>query len=215
MVHYAGGMAHPATGLLRVFRATVLGLIAFALALSAHVAAGGRALSPASTSVLVVACIGVCLSLTSRRLGTVAIATTLGVFQLGLHYSFMWMTSARCVPGPTAGMGPMHMHGGPAVLTCVPMAAQGMSSMAHASAGWMLGAHAVATVATAWVVARGERLLWLMVSAVLAAFKPLGPVGISPRGRPCEPSLTLGTSHGLVALGGIGRRGPPAPELCV
>lgn len=216
MGHYAGNMAHPATGLARVSRATVLGLVAFVLALSAHLAAGGRAPSPAVACVLVVACCGVCLSLTSRRLGTLAIATTLGVFQLGLHYSFMWLTSAGCVAASAAGMAPVHAQsGGHGVLSCTQMSAQGMSSITHVSAAWMLAAHAVATVATAWVMARGERRLWLMVSAVRAVFSALGPVQILPSSRRFGPSLTLGSGRGLVALGGIGRRGPPAQGLYV
>ena len=142
-------MAHPSTGSLRILRAAVLGSAAFALALSAHVAAGGRAPSLAFAWVLVIACGGVSFGLTSRRLGPAAISTTLGVFQLGLHYSFMWLSSGACVAGSPAGIAPIHEHGGHAQgLSCVPMAA-GMSAVGQVPTA-MLGAHVVATVATAF-----------------------------------------------------------------
>lgn len=207
-------MAHPSTGSLRILRAAVLGSAAFALALSAHVAAGGRAPSLAFAWVLVIACGGVSFGLTSRRLGPAAISTTLGVFQLGLHYSFMWLSSGACVAGSPAGIAPIHEHGGHAQgLSCVPMAA-GMSAVGQVPTT-MLGAHVVATVATAFALAHGERVLWLMFSAVWTAFHAVGPVLILPAKRRSEPLLTAGVGVALVALGGIGRRGPPASGLFV
>ena len=128
-----------------------------------------------------------------------------------MHYSFMWFIPGVCVAVSPTGMAPMRMPSGPAqVLTCVPMATAGISSMAHVPTALMLGAHALATVATAWVMARGERVLWLMVSAFWTVFQPVGPVLISPQRRRAEPPLTAGVGCALVALGGIGRRGPPA-----
>jgi hypothetical protein len=209
-------MSHPATGSLRVFRAAMLGSVAFALALSAHVVAGGQAPSMAVCLVLATVCGGVCVGVTARRLGLVVLTTTLGVLQLGLHYSFMWLTSGGCVTGSPTGVAPMRMLGGPAqMLACTPMAAGAMASMTHVPTGLMLGAHAVATMATALVLAQGERVLWLLVSAVWTVFHAVGRVLVSPAERRSEPGLIAGVGRGLVALGGIGRRGPPAPRLFV
>jgi hypothetical protein len=203
-------MSHPATGSLRVFRAAMLGSVAFALALSAHVVAGEKAPSMAVCLVLAMVCGGVCVGVTARRLGLVAMATTLGLLQLGLHYSFMWLTSSGCVAGSPTGMAPMRMLGGPAqILACAPMAA---GTMAHVPTGLMLGAHAVATMATALVLAHGERVLWLLVSAVRAVFHAVGHVLVSPAKLRSQPGLIAGAGLGLVVLGGIGRRGPPAPR---
>jgi hypothetical protein len=207
-------MSDPATGWLRVVRAAVLGSVAFTLALSAHVVAGGQPPSMTVCLVLTMACGGVSIGVTSGRLGLAAITTTLGVFQLGLHYCLMWLASAGCGAGPHVGVAPMRMHGGPAqMLTCVPMTAEAMASTAHVSTALMLGAHAIATVATAWVLAHGERVMWLLVSAVWTVFHRVGTVLITPARRRSNPPLADGVGRALVALGGIGRRGPPAPRL--
>ena len=214
--NYTVDMSHPATGSLRVFRAAMLGSVAFALALSAHVVAGGQAPSMAVCLVLEMVCGGVCLGVTARRLGLVAMTTTLGVLQLGLHYSFMWLTSGGCVTSSLTAMAPMRMLGGPAhTLACAPMAAGAMALMAHVPTGLMLGAHVVATIATALVLAHGERVLWLLVSAVWTVFHAVGRVLVSPAKLRSQPALIAGAGLGLVALGGIGRRGPPAPRLFV
>jgi hypothetical protein len=168
--------------------------------------------------VLTMACGAVSIGLTSRRLGLPAITTTLGVFQLGLHYCLMWLASAGCAAGSPVGVAPMRMQSGPAqMLTCAPMVAGAMASTAHVSAahvsaGLMLGAHAVATMATAWVLAHGERVLWLLVSAVWTVFHTVGTVLITPAKRRPKPPLTDGVGRALVALGGIGQRGPPPPR---
>ena len=207
-------MSHPATGSLRVLRAATLGSVAFALALSAHVVAGGRAPSMAISLGLAVACGAGCIGVTARRLGLVAMTTILGVLEVGLHYSFMWLTSGGCVTGPPTAMAPMRMVGGPAhVLTCVPIAAEGMPSVAHVPTVLMLGAHAVATLATAWALAHGERVVWLLVSAVWTVLHAVGPVLISLAKRRSVSALSAGVGRSLVALGGIGRRGPPAARL--
>ena len=165
---------------------------------------------------LTVVCGAVSIGLTSRRLGLPAITTTLGVFQLGLHYCLMWLASSGCVAGSPVGAAPMRMHGGPAqMLTCAPMVAGAMASTAHVSMGLMLVAHAVATLATAWVLAHGERVLWLLVSAVWTVFHAVGRVLVSPARLRSQPGLIAGAGRGLVALGGIGRRGPPAPRRFV
>ena len=196
-----------------MFRAAMLGSVAFALALSAHVVAGGTAPSMAVCLVLAMVCGGVCVGVTARRLGLVAMTTTLGLLQLGLHYSFMWLTSGGCVTGSPTGMAPMRMLGGPAqILACAPMAAGTMASMAHVPTGLMLGAHAVATMTTALVLAHGERVLWLLVSAVWTVFHAVGHVLVSPAKLRSQPGLIAGAGRGLVVLGGIGRRGPPAPR---
>lgn len=108
------GTAHPGAGLLRVSRAAVLGSVAFVLALSAHVAAGGRAPSMATSLMLALSCAFVCFVLTSRRLGLVALATTLGVLQLVLHCAFVWFTPGVCVTVSPSGGAAMRMSGGPA-----------------------------------------------------------------------------------------------------
>jgi hypothetical protein len=209
-------MAHPANGLLRVLRAALLGSVAFTLAMSAHVVAGGRTPSMAISVVLAIACVGVCLVLTARRLGVVAIATALGALQLGLHYAFMWLPSSGCVADSPTAMALTRVHGAPAqMLACEPMASGHVASMAQLPTMLMLGAHAVATLATALFLARGERVLWLLVSAAWTVFHSVGPVLILPAGRRCQPALTGGVGHALVALGGIGRRGPPALRLLV
>lgn len=208
-------MTHPTHGSLRVTRAAVVGVVAFALSWAAHVAAGGS--SPGAGAVVLLAVLtGLGSTLVTRwRLRPVTLVATLGVAQVGLHEALMWLSAPQpslcgampcgsAMPGMPgmAGMAGMTgmagMHGHPADGTSVVM----------------LAAHAAATVVVALILSVGERALWFLTTLLrplLRAWPELPAIPTSLRVRP----HTHVTRTGPIPFvgGGTGRRGPPGPSI--
>jgi hypothetical protein len=91
-------MSSPAKGLLRGLRAASLGVVAFVLALVAHLAAGAAAPGPA-VLLLLAGLIGVAsVLLTRARLSPVRVVVSLAGMQVFLHEAFMRLAAqAGCV----------------------------------------------------------------------------------------------------------------------
>jgi hypothetical protein len=207
-------MWSPTRGVPRVLRAATLGVVAFALALVAHVVAGGAVPGPVAMLFLAGLVALAAVLLTRARLSPIRVGVSLGAMQMVLHESFMWlsapagclMTGASAPAGVPMGRGSMPV---PLVECATGMAHMGMGMGSPFTATAMVGAHVVATAVMAALLAYGEKVLWFLAGR-----------GRSPRclgvGLPGLPALRLVSSgeprmFGLrLACGGVGRRGPPS-----
>ena len=155
----------------RAVRVAVLGATSLLLATSAHTFGGGDLPAPGVLAVTAIVLGLLAVPLTRRRCRTGLLLAVLGVQQTLLHLLF---SSAAAHPTcePAGLQAAAHqlgaacgMHG--AVLTSVqsttPMTDAGITS------GTMIIAHALATVATAWVLGRGEAWLWRTAERVIRA----------------------------------------------
>ena len=161
--------ASPLTGRVRLVRVGVLGLSAYGLAVGAHVAAGGAA--PGwPVSLMLAALLGVLgVAFSARRRGRWALVGVLVATQAVLHglFSLLDVPSAGCAV-LTSGHHTMTAVCGP-----VDSTAMLVPSLP------MLLAHLAATVATAWVLARGEAWLWRVVRSAFAPPMTVPPAEVS------------------------------------
>ena len=190
--------AGPLAGRLRLVRIGVLGLAAYGLAVGAHVAAGGS--TPGwPLSVMLTTLLGVlAVAFTARRRGLGALLGVLIATQAILHGLFSVLDS----PGAGCSMVTTGHH----TMTAVCGSAGGAMLLPTVP---MLLAHLLATVATAWLLGRGEAWLWRTLRRVLNPGSPLRPASV-----PRVPAPGPESEHGLtVRLGADVPRGPPARRL--
>lgn len=188
----AGSLTH---GWVRLARGAILGGSSLLLATGAHMVAGGRLPGGGLLALTGVALALVAVSLTTRRVRFVPLVAVLGVEQVLLHLLFHAAgTAASCAAVAMPGH---------AMTTSTVCSGGGATS----SAGWsMLVAHVFAVVATAWLLARGERWLWRMVDRAhaYATVRPtrrrLPRLVVAPAGDP---------EHAGVGWLTAGPRGPP------
>jgi hypothetical protein len=139
----------------RAVRVAVLGAASLVLATSAHIIGGGTlpSLGVLALTALVLGLVAV--PLTGRRCRTGVLVAVLGVQQSLLHLVFTAVAEQRgCEPSDLVSTA--HQLGAACAMD-MPM---GMP-MPAAGASWpMILAHAAATAATAWLLARGEAWLW-------------------------------------------------------
>lgn len=195
----------PLRGSWRSVRAAVLGGTSMLLATGAHVLAGGRL--PSAGVLLVLAfLVGLtAVTVTARRCRFAVLLAVLGVEQLLLHEVFdaAAMTSTGCTP-------PLAVHDSVMAGCLAGMHAIGSGATAAAGTGsglWMPAAHVAATLATAWLLARGERCLWRLCDR---AFRT-ATATVSLRVRRPRPQRSVPTTAARAAR--VGRsavpRGPP------
>lgn len=201
--------AVPTTGRSRLLRGTVLGLASMMLACGAHLWAGGNLPDVAVLAVLCAIVGSAAVVLTGRRCNFAVLLAVLAVEQPLLHYALTETT--RCVApttlaGSHAGAGGLVCH--PAAGLTAEVAASGPAT--HAS---MLAAHIIATLLTAWMLAKGEAVLWRLADRVIGAAHR--PAGSWPQSR---NSLTASRPSWLV-LPAFGDdrspRGPPVRTAAV
>lgn len=128
------------------------------LASAAHVLGGGVLPAPAIMAGLAAVSMLPVLLLARARLAAPVIVTVLVLGQLALHEAFCRLSSAAGFI-PVAGGHPhfAQVHG--------PAPVMAMSGAAHPAPGLlMLILHAVATVATGLVLAKGEEALWCLAA---------------------------------------------------
>lgn len=141
----------PTRGRARIARAGVLGGAGLFLAAGAHVLAGGALPGAGLLTVVGVLLALVAVSLTGRRRRFGDLLAVLAAEQASLHVVFAAASSGSCV----SSGGGMAGHAGMSSVSCLPGATH------HLVAGpsmWL--AHAVALVATAWLLSCGEQWLW-------------------------------------------------------
>ncbi len=207
-----------ARGALRGARAAVLAVVALALAATAHAAAGGSLPSLPLLALVVVPLAWGAVALTVRPLGPVLLVGALGTSQLVLHEAFMVLSAPACAAGPAASMAGMPGHH-----LAVSAMTGGCMSHGTAMAGGTTGAgmlvvHAVATVATALLLAHGDALLGsllVLLRAVQCGMRRLARATALPvpelvgRVRTAwaldHPWLVVLAQHAEA----VGRRGPP------
>ncbi len=192
------GPPSPLAGPRRLARIGALGGASMLLATGAHVAAGGRL---PSLAVLLVTgfLVGlVATTLTARRCRLGRLVVALAIEQALLHLVFDATSMPAGCPGGMAGGHAAAMTG------CL---TGGQVASAGPDVGMLL-AHGIATLATAWLLARGERLVWdLCERAVRAA--GAAPTARVRRPRPgrAVPGPVLRSTHLAEAAE---PRGPPA-----
>ena len=203
-------MSRPTCGSLRGLRAASLSVVAFVLALVAHLAAGGVAPGPVAL-VLLAGVIGLAAVLLTRvQLSLPHIAISLGTMQVILHEVFMRLGApADCVMTGVSSPIDAHMGRAQPMLGCATSIAHtqmGHSSMFSAPA--MVGAHVTAAVVMALLLAHGEKVLWFLAEFVYPPrWSPMGLPDLLAVRRDCScapPRLSV-----RFAYGGVGRRGPP------
>lgn len=220
-------MSSPASGSLRGLRVVVVAVAGTLLAAAAHVTAGGEL--PSTTAVAMASVIPAIggLWLSRRRRGWFSIAAVLGVVQVLLHAWLMSTTATRiCL----SGGGGHAAHAAAAMVQCsspsrmagMSLTGSGVGAGAPAgvlSGGWLVDgpsamvlAHLVAVLATAVVLAAGERAVWQLVQWLRPALRVVRAEILVIPGRPrmVPVRVTPAFRRSCVEQGGPGRRGPPA-----
>jgi hypothetical protein len=155
----------------RAVRVAVLGATSLLLATSAHALGGGDlpALGVLAVTTIVLGLVAV--PLTARRCRTGVLLAVLGVQQTLLHLLF---GSAAAHPGcGSSGLeaAAHQLDAACAMHSTGPMSVQSMGPMADAgTTTWtMITAHIAATIATAWLLGRGEAWLWRTAEQAIRA----------------------------------------------
>jgi hypothetical protein len=191
----------------RLFRTGLIGSIIVALAAGGHLAGGGRLPEPAIvTALCAVGMIPVAV-LTRFRLSFPALAGLLGVGQLWLHWSFDALSASASASGP-ARMANNHP-GHAAAAIPAEMLHPSMAVSAADMGGAMLAAHAVATLGTALLLARGERALSALASWLRPLVQLPRPCGVVPMRGPGPCTVNLALPKVRVGRRLPTRRGPP------
>ena len=155
----------------RAVRVAVLGATSLLLATSAHTFGGGDLPAPGVLAVTAIVLGLLAVPLTRRRCKTGLLLAVLGVQQTLLHLLF---SSAAAHPTcePAGLQAAAHQLGAACgVHGPVLMSVQSTTPMTDtATTSWaMIIAHALATVATAWLLGRGEAWLWRTAERVIRA----------------------------------------------
>ncbi|MDN5761353.1 MAG: hypothetical protein L0H41_03400 [Microlunatus sp.] len=191
-------------GWIRLARASVLGGSSLILATAAH-AVGGGVLPRAGLLILVgIGLALVSVALTARRCRFGALVGILAVEQIALHLLFAASTTATCASA--GGLAAAHaghaMTGG--TLVCGPGAGHAMPGLAM----WL--AHLGALLATAWLLACGERWLWRIADR-LTRYVATRPMRCRRR-RTVLPSATGEINLSVDRWAQAPARAPPQPE---
>ena len=192
----------------RLFRTGLIGSVIVALAAGGHLAGGGRLPEPAILAALCAVALIPVAVLTRFRLSFPVLTGLLGAGQAWLHWTFGALSAAVPVripdPGPSGH--PAHTATGFAP----GMMGQAMAGPDAVMDGAMFAAHAVATLGTALLLARGERAL----SALASWFRPLmhlpEPVVVVPVRVPGPRMAHLALPMDRLGRRLPTRRGPPA-----
>lgn len=214
-------MDAPTRGATRIARAAAFGVATLALASGAHVSAGGALPSAMVLASLVLPLTMAAVILTSRRCGLLFLLGSLTAAQVLLHEALMTLTSHA--PGEMLAAAVGGQHGAHALVsgpssgsmsghsTSAMDSAMGGVALAGAG-GWsaaMMAMHALATVVTALLLARGEQALWQLVARLLPAL-PCIPRLLSCGPRQAPVLLSVPVLRPSLVSGGSGLRGPPS-----
>ena len=187
--------------LFRLCRAAVVAGATVFLAAGGHVAAGGALPDPLIVAGILALVLVPATALAGRKISAPLMLGMLGSGQLALHWAF----DALSVSAPTAAaLAPTASHVHVLGALSTPVAA----GHTHPDSLPMLLAHLAATVLTAFVLARGESVLW----ALLAWLSPLIRLlkALTPHPARALPTFTeepLAPAWRTLRL--PARRGPP------
>ncbi len=176
-----------------MLRACALLASSLILAVGAHAIGGGGVPAPVAVALAASILGPIAIVLTRRRCRFWGLLAIVGLQQVLLHTVFASM-GARVGCSPTATMlGSDHAaHLQAAALSaCAGMAASMGPHMMMPSLS-MIVAHAAATVATVWLLARGESWLWRVVSRLISKAEPAPELtAVESTGWVCNPLLQL------------------------
>ena len=196
---------------MRLVRAGVLTALVVGLSTLTHRLGGADAPGLFAIAVLTTILWPVAILATRRRLGPVALLTGLGAGQLLGHGLLGWLGSGATGVAASVSVECLQhaTHAASAVSAACAIDPVSAAAHAHGQAGTalpMLAAHVAATLITAVLVARGERVLWRVLDLVLRAL-PVLPTPVTGRAPRPTAALFLPSRLDLTVLAG---RGPPA-----
>ncbi len=189
----------------RLLRTGLISFIILGLAAGGHLTGGGRLPEPAILTALCALTVLPVAVMTKVRLSLPVLAGLLGAGQAWLHWAFHALSD-----GTPSGVTVVSGHAGhtPAILTPEAFSA---AAPAHAAVNdWhMFAAHAVATLGTALVLARGEQALSALGAWLRPLVQLLAPATIQPARvpGPCPAPAVLPVDRLGRRL--PARRGPP------
>jgi hypothetical protein len=191
----------------RLFRTGLIGSLVIGLAAGGHLAGGGELPTAAILAALSAVTLVPVAALTRFRLSFPALIGLLGAGQLWLHWAF------DALGGAPASVAVLPGHAGHTGAAREPAFLGAAAESVHttASDGVMFVAHAIATVCTALVLARGERVLAALASWLQPLFRRPEPAVILPERVPAPlpvPAVLPRTRAGVRLPT---RRGPPVP----
>jgi hypothetical protein len=193
----------------RLFRSGLIGSIILGLAAGGHLAGGGALPTPAILAALCAVTMVPVAALTRFKLSFPALIGLLGGGQAWLHWAFdaMSQETSTAVSPALLSEHAGHTSGVWNHDTLL------MAAPAHGSApdGLMFAAHAVATLVTALLLARGERALGVLADWLSPLFRHAEPAAVVPVGVPAPyfAAVLLPPKHHSLRL--PSRRGPPLP----
>lgn len=193
----------------RLFRSGLIGSIVLGLAAGGHLAGGGPLPEPAILAALCAVTLVPVAALTRFKLSLPVLMGLIGGGQAWLHWAFDAMSA-----GMPAAVSPALLSGhaghDPAALNHEALM---LAAPVHGSApgGLMFTAHAIATLVTALLLARGERALAALADWLSPLFWAPEPAVIVPVRVPRAhfAEAILPPKHHSVRL--PSRRGPPLP----
>lgn len=200
-------------GPLRLFRSLIFTGAIVGLAAAGHLTGGGTLPAPMITVALTALLLVPVTWLSRRELTFPAMLGLLGVGQAVLHEALSTLSVSAVCQVPAAGRAPHH--GGTSSLHCLPANPAELS--AHAGTGAdplaMLTGHALAVLATAWFLRRGEAALWQLLAW-------LRPLVVLPRPAVIPVAGPRTFAHDPILIPAPWRnlrrhrlRGPPAAAL--
>lgn len=197
----------------RLFRTGLVASIVFGLAAGGHLAGSGSLPAPAVLAALCAVTMVPVAALTRFRLSFPVLAGLIGAGQIWLHWAFSALSGGAPAAVPPALLSGHGSHAGHAGHGAASLGHESLAvaSQAHTAApdGLMLTAHAVATLGTALVLARGEQALGVLADWLRPLLGQREPATIVPARVPggcLAPAILSPTRLGIRLPA---RRGPP------
>jgi hypothetical protein len=197
-------------GPLRLFRAALVTSLAVSLAVAGHLLGGGQLPDIGTVAVTAAVLLAPAAWLARRQLSFAVLFGVLGAGQLTLHTAFAaFSPGASCLP--QLSVAPL-THYGHAGLNCT-AAMETVSMDGGANSPAMLAGHLLATLATAWLLRRGEAALWQLLAWLRPLVRLPRPAGLTPaRHRPAAwPTVFVAAQRRNLRHDTL--RGPPLAAL--
>ncbi|MFF1831945.1 hypothetical protein [Paenarthrobacter sp. NPDC058040] len=187
----------------RLLRTGLISLLIIGLASGGHLAGGGVLPEPVILLGLCALTVLPVAILTTFRLSFPVLAGLLGAGQAWLHWAFHSLSAVSTGASSPGG----HAHHAPGI----PVDALGSAAAGQASSDWqMFAAHALATVVTAVVLARGEGALAAVTAWLRPLAKLLEPFVIVPARVPGPVAAPIVLPRDQLVRRMPTWRGPPA-----
>ncbi|MBP2218252.1 hypothetical protein [Arthrobacter sp. CAN_C5] len=160
----------------RLARSLATSVVVLSLAAGAHVIGGGHLPAPLIVAVLGSATLLAVTVIAKKALSLPALLLVLGLGQWLLHTAFsLASTTSACVAAPAR-------HYAVQSVSCLPNGAHAHAASAHTDV-WMLALHALAVVATGFMLQRGEAAARLAASWLVPLLRLPDVVGPVPAPR--------------------------------